>query len=310
MKENVNEIEVIFIAGAGRSGSTLLERMMGQSPGILPAGELTHVWERGYVLDQLCGCGEPFSGCPFWRRVSSEAFGDLVPAISYSEIVALRAHLCSLHQIPRLLDPRLRTRRFRCRYERYTGLLARLYRSLRDVSQSRLIVDSSKYPAEAFLLASMPNVKVSIVHLIRNSNAVAYAWRKWKERPEIHWKKAYMPRHSIVKTAMAWNIYNVVIGSLAGRVPYALVRYEDLALHPVETLARLSEALSLELGDMDVNALIQLDTQHTVSGNPMRFDTGRVALRLDEEWRTNFPRGSKAMVNTLTFLLQRRYGYL
>lgn len=284
--------------------------MLGQLPGVLPAGELTHIWERGFVLDQLCGCGQPFSRCSFWRRVSSEAFGDLVQAVSYSEIVALRTHLCSLGQIPRLLNPRLRTRRFRCRYERYTGLLARLYGSLQDVSRSRLIVDSSKYPAEAFLLTSMPNVNVSIVHLVRNSNAVAYAWRKWKERPEIHWKKAYMPRHSIVKTSMAWNIYNVLIGSLAGRVPYALVKYEDLALHPGETIARLSGALSLDLGEIDASAFIEFGTQHTVSGNPMRFETGRIALRLDDEWKTNFPRGSKAVVNTLTFLLQRRYGYL
>ena len=43
---------VLFIAGTGRSGSTLLERLLGQIPEVAPLGEVVHLWERG-VIDNL-----------------------------------------------------------------------------------------------------------------------------------------------------------------------------------------------------------------------------------------------------------------
>src|SRR6476469_754930 len=54
---------VLFIAGWGRSGSTLLDRMLGQVPGVFSAGELRDIWDRGVREDRLCGCGQPFHEC-------------------------------------------------------------------------------------------------------------------------------------------------------------------------------------------------------------------------------------------------------
>ena len=67
-------IKVLFIGGAGRSGSTLLDRLLGQTPGLVSVGEVTNIWKVGFTDDFPCGCGELFSGCPFWREVIAAAF--------------------------------------------------------------------------------------------------------------------------------------------------------------------------------------------------------------------------------------------
>src|SRR5690349_2184383 len=68
-------IPVLFIAGAARSGSTLLDRVIGMHEGFCSSGELTFIWQRSYRENQLCGCGVPFHECEFWREVSDTAFG-------------------------------------------------------------------------------------------------------------------------------------------------------------------------------------------------------------------------------------------
>ena len=56
-------------------GPRLLERALGELPGVLSIGETVHLWDRGLRDNELCGCGQPFSSCPFWRSVGDVAFG-------------------------------------------------------------------------------------------------------------------------------------------------------------------------------------------------------------------------------------------
>jgi hypothetical protein len=53
---------------------------------------------------------------------------------------------------------------------------------------------------------------------------------------------------------------------------------------------------------------VDLATNHTVSGNPMRFKVGRLDLRMDDAWRRELPRSQAAFVHAVTWPLQRRYG--
>ncbi len=42
---------VLFTGGLGRSGSTLIEKLLNELPGTFAVGETIHLWERG-VRDQ------------------------------------------------------------------------------------------------------------------------------------------------------------------------------------------------------------------------------------------------------------------
>ena len=69
-------VKVLYIGGLGRSGSTLLDRMLGQLPGFFSAGEIRDLWQRGLRENALCGCGAPFKECEVWTRVGKEAYPD------------------------------------------------------------------------------------------------------------------------------------------------------------------------------------------------------------------------------------------
>ena len=68
-------VPVLYLAGLGRSGTTLIERTLAETPGVTGLGEVMHLWERGLGRNELCGCGVPFASCPFWREVGARAFG-------------------------------------------------------------------------------------------------------------------------------------------------------------------------------------------------------------------------------------------
>lgn len=306
-----DRIAVVFIAGAGRSGSTLLECMLGQLPGVFPAGEVTHIWDRGFLQDQLCGCGEPFSRCPLWRRVIRAAFGERT--VPVSRLVALRDRLCSARGLLRIMIPGLRSSRFRSDLREYGSFLVPLYRAIREVSGCDVVVDSSKYPPELFLLRLIEEIDLSVVHLVRDSHAVVYAWQKRKVRPEIHWKEEHMPRYPAVQTAVAWSVFNGLIGSMRGLGPrYYLVRYEDLVAAPSSSVRAVCHGLGLPddgpefLDDHEV----LLRPNHTVSGNPIRFRTGWVPIRPDSEWLERTSRAQRALVSLLTRPHRKRYGYV
>src|SRR5205085_9040571 len=92
---------VVFLAGLGRSGTTLLERALAELPGVQALGEVNHLWRRSLVDDELCGCGEPFSRCPHWRAVGDRAFGGWdnvdVSAVEAAQSEAMRLrHIAGL----------------------------------------------------------------------------------------------------------------------------------------------------------------------------------------------------------------------
>ncbi len=94
-------LRVLYLGGLGRSGSTLIERLIGQLPGVCPVGELVHLWERGITAGERCGCGEPFRECPFWQQVGKAAFGGW-DEVEVSRVAALRARVDRNRFIPAL----------------------------------------------------------------------------------------------------------------------------------------------------------------------------------------------------------------
>jgi len=301
---------VLFIGGTGRSGSTLLELMLGQVDGVFAAGEVTYLWERGLEENQLCGCGRPLRECEFWGRVLEAAFArGEVPVGALAEA---RRSLCRLSNLPRLAIPRLQTPVFRSRVEDYTNALVRVYRAIADASGCGVVTDSSKYPPEALLLEATHGIDLRVVHLVRDSVAVAHAWRRWKIRPEIHWKREYMPRYPYVQTALAWDLFNGLFEGMRRRgVPTLRLRYEDMVAAPRPALERVCEFIGKPRASLEFlrDGGLSLDPNHTCSGNPLRFERGPLPIEPSVEWRDETPRARRWLVEALTYPYRRRYGY-
>ncbi len=52
---------VCLIGATGRSGSTLVSRVLGSVPGAFSVGELCWLWTYGVLRNRACGCGQPSS---------------------------------------------------------------------------------------------------------------------------------------------------------------------------------------------------------------------------------------------------------
>jgi hypothetical protein len=306
-----DKIKVLYIAGAGRSGSTLLERMLGQIDDVVAVGELRHIWDRSFAENQLCGCGVPFADCRFWRSAIREAFGEYDSART-GEIKSLKHAVDRVRYIPLMLSP-WKPPSYAKSLQTYKETMLQLYRAIARVSGKKVIIESSKDPSTAFLLGSIPQISPYITHLVRDSRGVAFSWRRKRLRLEIAQGKIYMPTYSPARSAWDWSYRNVVV-SLTKRLglPYTLVRYEDLIANPLQTTAGVLKALNVETQHLDFIAedAVSLDvTNHTVSGNPLRFQNGRIDLRLDLEWTSKMEMSERWLVTFLTLPLLWHYGY-
>src|ERR1044071_6434693 len=104
------DIRVLYIGGWGRSGSTLTERLLGEMPDVVGAGEVTHLWVRGLLENQSCACGQPFADCPFWTTVGKTAF-DGWDKLDVDGVVALKHRVDRTRFVGRLSLPTFLTRR-------------------------------------------------------------------------------------------------------------------------------------------------------------------------------------------------------
>jgi Sulfotransferase family len=306
-------VRVLFIGGIGRSGSTLLDRMLGQLDGIWSVGELVHVWQRGLVENNLCGCGARFRDCPFWRRVGEEAFGgwdvlDVDEVLALKQTVDRNRHVL-LMCLPGLWPP------YRARLRRYLDLLGRLYQAVGAVAGPGMVVDASKHVSHAFLLRRLPDIDLRVVHLVRDSRGVAFSWTRPLRRLEVVDGEVMMRTKAPIRMGVRWLTHNALFHVLLRLgVPTRLLRYESLVRRPSAELGRLLDHAGQAVADGELDFIgdgwVELGSSHALAGNPMRFRQGRVPLRVDEAWRRELSRGQRLLTVASTWPLLFRYGYL
>jgi hypothetical protein len=229
-------------------------------------------------------------------------------------LVALDRALDRHRYIPLLVAPRL-SRGFEKRLARYVEVLGRLYGAIDRVSGGACIIDSTKDPPFAFLLKRVPGLELRIVHLVRDSRGVAFSWTKNVRKPEDVEVARFMNTYHPVEMGLRWVVYNTcfhVLGRLG--IPRMMTRYEEVVSSPRRELQRAVSLLGDEVGEESFDFLngrgVELGVHHTISGNPMRFQRGTIALTVDEEWKTRLKPAHRRLVSIFTFPLLLRYGYL
>jgi hypothetical protein len=303
-------VKVLYVAGSGRSGSTILDRTLGQLDGFFSAGELCNLWERGLLARRRCGCGTPVPDCAVWRPILADAFGgpDRVDAAG----LAAAAHRrLSVRSVPALLLGR-DGHDGGADDDAYRAALAQLYRAVQRHTGCRVLVDSSKSPVYARLLADTPGLDVAVVHLVRDPRATAWSFLRNKRLPDFGDDRLMVRQHPLV-SARRWSLWQAATELLwrgrSGR--YLRLRYEDFVRDPQPAVRAIVALAGEEPAGWPFTgpAMVRLAATHSVSGNPNRFGTGEVELRADEEWRGAMRPADRAMVTALTWPLLLRYRY-
>jgi Sulfotransferase family len=300
--------KTLYIAGSGRSGSTLLERVLGQVDGWLSCGELNLVWHN-----LSCGCGAAVFDCQFWKPVLRESL-ERHPGLDPGALIRLRR--ASLGPGPATLPAIARAGRRSVDGDRplrrYADLLTDLYALAASAVDARVIVDSSKTASDAYLIAALTDIDLYVVHLVRDPRAVAYSWGRKRART---WQPlAYFRRISPTKSSLNWLRRNAVIEALLRRrlgARYLRVRYEDFADQPQRTAQAICSLVGEPNAELPFSGerLVQLHPNHTVGGNPVRFATGELQIRLDDEWQRRMGFRSRLAATLAAAPLIRHYGY-
>lgn len=312
--QHPDQVKVLYLAGKGRSGSTLLASLLGQLPGFFNAAEVNRLWDWGLVENYKCGCGLPVQECPTWHAVLEEADTLLAGTGIDPPLASARIDL-DQHTVarwPKMLQLLLAKPGPHPNWEqldRYTAAVSALYRGIAHVTGARVIVDSSKIPIEPIALGLVDGVEVHVAQVVRDPRAVVYSWQRsrvFSDRDELE----YLPRFSASFTTTSWLARNFLVEVIGRRQPIELVSYDDMARDPAAVLRRLAEFVGEPSGDMEflTSATATLAPTHSVGGNPMRMTSGEISIKPDDEWRTDLAPRKRIVTTAIALPLLRRYG--
>jgi hypothetical protein len=287
------EPRVLYVTGWGRSGSTVLNRML-SGPDVVGVGELRWLWRRGVLEHQSCACGQTWDGCALWQPVLAKLaaeFGDDEQGVAREmDALGRRAASPLAHLTQRVNRSSSRTR--------YVAGLRQLYQEIGRQAGAEVIVDISKHGGHA-MLARETGLDVTILHLVRDPRAVV--WSHGRQRHVPHGITAgTMPPRGAGYVAVRWTARNA-FAELAVK-PDLRVRYEDLVGAPEESLARVWAMIGIEPRSGS-------GSTHAIAGNLNRFDSAPLRLRIDDEWKDLQPRGQRLVTTALSLPVLRRYGY-
>jgi hypothetical protein len=175
----------------------------------------------------------PVETCEICSGVLAAAFGHpRTHRLDVGKIARLQQEIVPMRRIGRFL------RLLRESHERsiawpalseYADIVARLYQGIVQVTGARVVVDSSKLPSQAAVLALLPQIEPYFVHLVRDPRATAYSRERLKTWPGAR-PEEYPPRTDAVKSTIGWVATNLAAEAVRLRSHadhWHRVRYED-----------------------------------------------------------------------------------
>lgn len=307
---SADPLRVLYIVGAGRSGSTVLDTVLGNHPDTVSVGELSELHRSAWLDNEYCACGQPAGDCDFWSAVRS-TWQQLAPGGSVEGYLALRGRFERLRSGALLRSFHARLHRTRA-LTAYLEQTAALFEAIGRVSGRRVIVDSSKNPLRAAWLSRIPSIDLRIIHLVRDSRGVAWSRKKALARDVEAGVGHSLAAHPAWYSVVYWTITNLLSARIRRRRRKhgVLVRYEDFVSQPETELARIGRACDLDCSGI-ARALAggeAFPVGHTVAGNRLRM-AGRVTLKADWEWLERLPTADRRICWALSGWLLKRYGY-
>jgi hypothetical protein len=305
-----NGVGVVYISGWGRSGTTVVDRVLGQLPGFCSVGELRSLWDFD-PASHVCSCGRTIAECDVWAPSLRDVLG-AVTAREFAIMRALRDRSGRSRDVPGRWAASVMHRPPRAFTVEYGDRLEALYREVARRSGAHTVVDSSKHPSEALLLARRDGIDMRLLHMVRDPRGVAYSWARSPQRhgtgPDLP------PERGAVSSTAWWSAWNLAIEwalapQLADR--YRRVRYEDVMAEPRRELGEVTrwaggDETALNFVEDDT---VALEAAHLVAGNPNRSMSGTVRLRPDLDWRAELGRLDrwKSTVTALPVLAHYHY---
>lgn len=293
----------VYIAGAARSGSTLLGEVLGAQPGVLNVGEISLFW-RDADRRNTCACGVAIPDCALWSVALEEVSSRHgVSRCDFSQLARTRARLA------RTTHPRELLRLRRSRRQDWPDDVRLLIDATRTlvaaaarVAGAEVVVDASKtLPSLLFLdLCGSPS---DVVHLIRRPEAVVSSTLRSRAIPRGN-PESIPPGGSLMTGVGRWmwaNMCSVMASKSSTVASCRRLHYEHFSDDPEGTIRSLCDDLSIEFDPHVVEGHVVGLTKksHAAVGNPSR-GAREIAIAQDDRWRRDLDPQQRILITILT----------
>ena len=300
--------KVLYIGGTGRTGSTMIDQLLGQFGSYFSGGEMAFFWSRGIGAGAICACGEPVGSCSVWSHAVASITED--PDRVADRMVALRRRFWSPHVFAMWI-PGFSRRRLQ-EIAELPRTVEQLYEDVAVEQGIEVFIDSSKEPHYSYILREGSDLDLRFLHLVRDPRAVGRSWQRRKVEAGLATDEIMEQRSSPIASAY-YMFSNIVSEIFWGNRPqqYAFLRYEDFVAEPAAILESIGEFAGSPIDPSSVldGTSFAIGQMHTSWGNPSRVGRTSITIRQDDAWRTELPRRDLVLLTVLNLPLLLRYGY-
>ncbi|HEU4641452.1 MAG TPA: sulfotransferase [Gemmatimonadaceae bacterium] len=299
--------KILYIAGYGRSGSTVLSTVLGNHPQMASLGEVSFLLEDWSDPRGVCSCGRRYPECEFWK----DMFEGEGPT---PETVRLVRRMERASSLPRLCFgwvSREQRQEYRAHQEQLLDYIAAR-------TDAPVVVDSSKSPrltvGRLIAMKRLAGEDVYILHLVRNGLATMASLVLTGSNRALEGRTRPL-RLPALRAAVGWTWTNLFAASMrrvVGDDHYMLLRYEDFMADPSGALLRIGDFIRMDMGELidRVERRGAFEVGHMVAGNRVRFQRlirlrGPDAEHQEELLR----RGHRVLFSAIGGRLNRHFGY-
>jgi hypothetical protein len=299
---------VVYLAGSGHTGSTLLALFADAHPRIVSVGETSFkrkIQRRGSRRQILCTCGVSHLECPFWQEVfrgvnqAGFEFGALEWSNDFRYKNPLAHRLLSRYSASpgrRILQAAagLFVPSHRTRIERVRRVNVAFIRTVLRVANADVFFDTSKKAVRLHHLMQTPELDVKVIKLVRDVRGYVSSAKKRGQ--------------SVEDAAHSWRHVQETVDSVTRQLPpdrLMTLRYEDVCRDPRTWLKRVYAFCAVDAIDPP-DVVVSQD--HHVLGNNLRRRE-KIEIRLDESWRSLLDGAEQQRAVAIAGSLHERFGY-
>jgi len=312
----MEKINLIYIASIGRSGTTLLESILGSHSKIATSGEL-HIWPHELRKDnRACYCEKPISQCDFWKEMEEKVNlnEQKIPRLDFFREKHNAGRTLRIKRIKEIFQQKLDSKTIKLinqyghnNYDIFDSFSTLIKKFLdKDINW---VVDASKDPYRLFWLIKSGLFNIKVIHVVRNPRGFTFSVMK----PWLHkniWFKRIVSSYYCLKQSAAWTIQNWVIRKIIKKhlnnIDYSVLKYEDLSNNTEGAIRQILKKFDIKYEEK-ITKLFWETKHHTIAGNPMRYRKG--IIKIDEKWKRNLPIYMKVIIFFVTFFERKKYSY-
>ncbi len=265
---------IIYLMGAGRSGTTALATFLGNHENILTVGEMHQFFEH-IDKQKYCSCSNSLELCEIWSKVLEKLPKDYIENAKEYKIFCeeLEYH----NSVPKYIFNKISEDKLK----KYKIINETIFEVISKEYNARYILDSAKYIGRYIGLSKSQKLNIKTIYVVRDVRGVIYSF-----------SKSVQSSRGTISAIVYWLIINSIaelLYRISTKDSMIKLQYETLMEEPIKEFERLETFLEIDLSDVKnkIENNKKFDMPHIIGGNRIKVNK-QVKFQKDIEWRYKY----------------------